>query len=410
MIRRLVHSLVRFTVALAVGAVVLLAATPARAQFGMDMDSPLMDVSISRRSLDAFTRILTLDKDQKETVVSLFEGYKKDFETAQKKMRDGMKALQEKVADTQDFSIYAKDMPKLGKEFGEKAEVLEKAFLKDVKDILNEQQLANWPRIERFQRRDKLLRIGFASGAAVDLVKIADKVKATAAGKEDLTAVMEKYEIAMDRHLSEMESGRKEMEKKFMPEEGQMPDFKKIQEALKELYTVGKSMRDINQEYTRKLGEVMDEASRARFEAEVKRYSFPRVYRPHHMVKQMDAALKWDDLDSAKKEEVRTLKAAYERDAAPLNDKWAKAIVERDDAGGGTFAVMMATQFGGNQDLNKGVNEARQARRELDNKVKEKFEALLTEEQRAKLPPAPPAKQNDFLADLMPPQDEEEGN
>jgi hypothetical protein len=383
-------------------------AAPARAQFGMDPDSPMMDVSISRRSLDAFSRILMLDKDQKETVVALFEGYRKDYEVIQKKFRDGMKTVQEKFADTQDVGVFSRDMPKLGKEFSEKTEALEAGFLKDVKDVLTDEQLAKWPRVERFQRRDKLMRVGFVSGAAVDLVKIVDRVKAAPTGKEDLTPVLERYEIEMDRHLSELDSGRKDMEKKFMPEEGKMPDFKKMQDAMKEIAELGKGMRETNKEYTRKLALLMDDASRARFEAEVKRYSFPRVYRPHHVIKQMEAALKWDDLDTSKKEQIAALKATWEREAGPLNDRWAKAIEARDDEAGGTFGAMMATQFGGGQELNKGVNEARQARKELDQRVKSQFENLLTDEQRAKLPPAPPSKPNDIFADLLPPQDDEE--
>ncbi len=67
---------------------------------------------------------------------------------------------------------------------------------------------------------------------------------------------------------------------------------------------------------------------------------------------------------------------------------------------------MQAMQGGNSNDLNKDVNDARTARKELDAKTKDRLTALLNEDQKAKLPDAPREDGNPW-ADLMPNTDEE---
>lgn len=392
---------------LALVASLVVAVAPAKAQFGMGMSGEAMDVSVSRRALDAMGKILGLDKDQKEAALALFEGYKNDYKAAQDKMQAGMKAIQEKVADTQDFTLFQKEMPKLGREFGEKSRALEKSFMSDVKASLNDAQLAKWTKVEQYRRREQFMRIGAVSGAAVDLIRVSDRAKAAPKDHTEFDALLERYESEMDKHLIEMERVQKESEEKMMSGEGGMFDMGRIQEIFKSWYAVGKDMRETNKEYTRKLGLLMDDPARERFEQEVNQRAFPRVYKQAHVLKMMEAAEKLPDLDKAKKEEIQGMRAAYVRDVASANEKWSKAIEERDDKGGGTFAVMMASMQGGNQDLNKDVNSARQVRKELDSKAKDKLEAMLTEDQKAKLPPAPAEQRGNPWADFMPEPEED---
>ncbi|HYE61192.1 MAG TPA: hypothetical protein VD997_04280 [Phycisphaerales bacterium] len=410
MIGRMVSKLVRVVAVVVVAGAVAFTSSPAQAQWGgMGMDARAMDVSISRRTVDAMTRILMLDKDQKETVLNLHDGYKKDYEAAQNKMTDGMKGIQEKVADTGDFTLFQKEIPKLAKEFSEKSRTLETTFLNDVKLALTEPQLAKWPQLERYRRRDKMMRVGVVSGAAVDLIRVVDRLKLTATDKAELDSLLERYELDIDKSVSDLERMQKEMEEKFMNGDGRnMMDIGKIQEQLKALYEPGKAMRETNKEYTRKIGLVLDEKSRERFEAEVKARGFPRVYRQAHVIKQMEAAEKLEGLDKGKKDEIAALRASYLKEAASTNERWAKAIEERDDKAGGTFAAMMSNMTGGGGELNKDVNEARQARKELDAKTKEKLESLLTEEQWSKLPAAPPEPRGGPWADMMPQPDDED--
>jgi hypothetical protein len=342
--------------------------------------------------------------------MTLLEGNQTEYHAAQKKMEEAMKAIQDKVADTQDFTLFQKEMPKIGKEFGDKTKALEKGFFDDLKAACNEGQLAKWPKLERFRRRETGLRFAFVSGAAVDLIAITERLKAQPLDK--MQPLLDQYELDMDKSLVAFEKMSKETQDDFMNGEGNMFDMTRVETMLKKFYDTGKDMRTLNRDYARKLAQVMDDSSKTKFDDEVKKRSFPRVYKPAHVVKQMEAAAALPDLDKEKKESIASLKTTYAHDVVAANEKWAKAVEDREDKAGGTILAMMksmqAMQGGGDsKELNKDVNEARTARKELDEKTKDRLFALLTEDQKAKLPEAPRDNGNPW-ADFMPQADEEE--
>src|SRR6185436_19727993 len=105
-----------------------------------------------------------------------------------------------------------------------------------------------------------------------------------------------------------------------------MFDMTRWEGMLKRFSDVGKDMRDVNREYARKLSQAMDGPSKQRFDEEVKRRTFPRVYKPAHVLKKLDTAAGFADLDKEKKDAIANIKGTYVRDAAAANEKWAKAV------------------------------------------------------------------------------------
>jgi len=405
MIRASLAKLVRCVAVLAVAVSVVLTAAPAQAQMGMGMEG--MSPTITRRSIDTYTKILGLDKEQKEAALNLYEGYKKDFEGAREKVRADMAAAQEKMADTADMRGMQREMMKNVKSFMEKSEALENAFVSDLKVVLTEKQLANWPKVERSRRREKHMRQPFVSGANVDMVRVVERVKATPLDKDELASMLDRYEVDMDKHTQAMAIIEKEMAEKSFDPDADMMDMNRWVTIVKAPYETAKGMRETNKEYARKLAPLLDDASRKRFEDEFKMRAYPRVYKPMHVLKMMDEAEKLPGLDAAKKAEIGTIRANLLRDAVGVNERWAKALEEREDKGGGTMAVFMASMQKDVSELNKPVNEARLARKTLEADAKKKLEDLLTEEQRAKLPAAPRENNNPW-ADFQPPSDDDE--
>jgi Spy/CpxP family protein refolding chaperone len=403
MIRRLTAQLVRLACTLAVAAVVLVTVAPAQAQMGMGGMGPGMTGVISRRSLDEFTKILMLDKDQKEVLTNLYEGYRKDHEAAVQKMQTDMRSLQEKFADTADIAAMQRDAVRFSKAFAEKNEQLEKAFMGDLKLALTDEQLTRWNRVEQHRRRDKHMRMAMVSGSAVDLTRVVERVRAVPADNAEFATTLERYEQDMDKHLLAYDRLQKEVEEKMYDTNANMMDMARWENIFKEYYPIAKDMRETNKEYARKLGMLMDEPSRARFEEEVRSRAFPRIYRKVPVLTMIENTEKLTELDAAKRAEVASIKESLLRELDGANERWAKAMEERDDKGGGALAVMMASIQGTRTDLNKDVNDARQARKELEARTKERLEALLTEEQRVKVTPPP---QNDRGAnpwfDMMP--------
>jgi hypothetical protein len=404
-LKRSFRKLALFTAAL----LIVLLPARANAQFGMGAGMSGMQEAITKRGVEAYARILGLDKDQHDVAMTLLEGNQTEYKAAQKKLEEGMQDIQNKVRDTSDFSLYQKEMPKLTKDFSDKAQALEKSFFGDLKSACNDTQLAKWPKVERYRRRETGMRFGFVSGAAIDLIALTQRTKAQP--EVELQPLLDQYELDMDKSLVTLEKmGKEAQDDYFKGDGGAMFDMTRIEKILGRFYDVGKDMRELNREYARKLSQVMDGPSKQKFDDEVRRRTFPRVYKPAHVLKQLDTAAGLPDLDKEKKDAIATIKSTYVRDAAVANDKWAKAVEEREDKAGGTMMVFMKSaqrmQGGGGDDLNKDVNEARTARKELDSKAEKQLLALLTEDQKSKLPEAPREDPNPW-ADLMPQADEE---
>jgi hypothetical protein len=385
------------------------ATTRAHAQFGMMNGAQAMPEAITRRGFDAYTRILGLDADQKEAAKALYEGHQAAFRALQKDIQDKMAALGEKARDSGDFSVYQKDMPAMMKEITSKAEGLEEGFFTDLKSVCTEPQLANWDAVTRYHRREKAMRFGFVSGSAVDLVSVMEKLKITPASPGEAKETLLAYELEVDKLLVEFERMGKDAQKDMF-DAGAMFDMKRVEEMMKKFYDSASSVRDVNRNYARRLESSLTEDDKLKFAAEIKRRSFPRIYKTSHPQQLFAAANGFADLTKDQKEQLVAAQETYERELSGVNERWAKATEEKEAKAGGSIMVMIQSFQGmGGGDPEDPVKLARAARKELDDKTKERIESVLTAEQKSKLP-AKKAEGFNPMADFMPVEDESEGD
>ncbi len=371
---------------LLVVAALLLFVTPARAQFGMMGGGQGAQIDpITKRSFDAFVKLLGFDADQKETAKALYDGHTEANRALQKEMMEKMAALGEKAREDGDFSVFQKEMPAIGKEMGAKSETLEKSFFDDLKAVCTEAQLAQWPAVERHHRRGKAMRFGLVSGSAVDLVAVMDRIKAVPADAGVVKEALDGWELEVDRLLVQFEKDAKSAQDDMM-QGGAMFDMTKIQDMMKKFAESAGQVRDLNRSYARRIEPALTDEDRAKFVAEVQRRSFPRIYRTSHPQQMLDAALGFADLTADQKEQLQSVKESYSREVATANEKWAKATEEKEAQAGGSLMVMMQGFQGMGGDPNDPVKVARDSRREVDAKTKERIESILTAEQKAKLP------------------------
>lgn len=346
---------------------------------------------ISSRSLEKYAKILGLNEEQKESAKQLHEGYQASYRSASQAMQKEMEEAREAFEETQDGSVFAERIPVARKAFKEQSTKAETEFFADLKQLLNEKQLAGWDRLERARRRETLLKGGSLSGEAVDLVEIVNGLNLGADSK-DVAEAMDQYEADLDRALLAKKAMQdKQGELEFGP--GKF-DLAEIQKRSAEAKEAGGKIKQINQDHARKIEPLLPEPVRPAFDTAVKRQSFPRVYKPSQVAKSLDAAMKLDDLDAGQKETLRSLKDSYEREAAPLNDAWASAI-EQDEQdpnnmslGGDSMSIKISSGPDGDEET--PLSKARKARREFDSKIKERLSATLTPAQREKLPKAAP--------------------
>lgn len=366
----------------------------ARAQGGMTrMMSAQMSnagMPISRRSFDEYSQLLGLTDDQKETVMTLWEGYRDAHRAATDEMKAKMEGLQEKARDTGDWSVFQKDMPEMQKDFSGKVEKLEKGLVDDVKAVLTPAQLEKWPAIERHRRRDTSLRFGFYSGTALDLIRIVQRqdIKATS---EESKQVLEQYEMELDSKLANMQKWGEGMREDAFKKAG---DMQAQMEILKKAGEYSKEVRDVNRRYMTRLAGTLDEESRAKFEDEYNKRAYPRIYKESHTLDMIKAAQGFSDLDDSQKESIKTLTEQYKREAGSANETWAKSQDEAEEKAGGSMQLMMAQWMGGGDDVKKAQDELkkkREVRKEIDDRFAKRLKDTLGKEQADRLPSKKPS-------------------
>lgn len=341
---------------------------------------------IPRTSLDRYGEILGLDDSQKELAAALFEGYSTAYQEASKARGEAMRAVRDSFQESQDPSVFQEKMPEITRAFTERSTALEKQFYSDLRAVLTPDQEQSFAKVERHRRRETGMRGGPGAGGAssVDLTEVARALKLTG---PEVAESLEQYEAQLDRVLID----RQQTMAQLAPAGGGMDmrfDPAQMQEMMVKSREFAASLRELNESYARRLEGLVPEGQRAEFTQEMKRRSYPQVYREAHVSQSLGAAERFGDLTSEQRQSLADLRAAYNRDLPGLNERWANAIAEAEnDEGQGQFTTpdggVMQMRFG---EEPEALREARKARRDLDDRTREKMNSILTKAQQERLP------------------------
>lgn len=367
---------------------------------------------IRARSIEDYAKVLGLSEEQKEAAKTLHEGYRQTAKDAADELEAAMERAQEEIADG-NMDGFGKAMMAANRESAKKTEDAEKQFFDEFKLLLNDKQMESWPTIERHRRREVFLRFGFVSGAGVDVTDLAARAGADM-NSEEMKQLVETYQADVDRHLLEVKKTTDEAMNAMKDENADMMQMQ--MDGMKRLEEMGKpyrTVRDLNMDYAKRMGLLMSEEQRKKFEKTVNQRAFGRIYRDPHAMKQLEAALKLEDLKPEHKEQLASLKTQWEAESPKLNRDWADATIAAEDEKGGAIQVMIAGfgrmgGGGGEDDAKmKAINDARDARRELEKKMADRLKEILPKEQIARLPKREPTG-NDPWSEMMGGGDEDE--
>lgn len=356
---------------------------------------------ISTRSLEEYADLLGLSADQRESARTLHEGYREAMSSYQEEMRTKIEELQEKADDTGDMSFFRDEMPQMMREQTETSMGMNKRFLEDFKATLEPAQAEKWGMVERQRRRETMLMGGFYSGGGVDLVSVARREKLDAGlsseASRDWHGAMDEYEQDMDRVLADFERVRAELRKQqggpamvvIADNDGVQADPR-----MKTMAEYSMKIRDLNDRYVARLGQVLDDAGRERLEVAYGKRAFGRVYGKAHTADVLASARGMDDLSGSKREKVAELAARYEARSRALNRQWMQAQRKLEEATGGMDFGAMNIRLGSEAKepedaagkARKAVREAAAARRELDRATEQEVRAMLSKEQQSRLP------------------------
>ncbi|MCC6660278.1 MAG: hypothetical protein IT437_05275 [Phycisphaerales bacterium] len=339
---------------------------------------------IPRSSLDKYTRLLALDDTQMEMARTLYEGYSGAHEAASKERKDQLGVLMRSIEETGDRGAQQEKTAEVMKAYRKKVSGLETSFMSDLRALLTEEQSARWPGVERMRRRELGLgHSGGVSGGSVDLIDVARSLDLDGPGLAD---ALGQYEVELDRVMVERLDAKDEFDGSH-PGGGSF-DAGSLQSLMAESKEFGRRVRDINESFTRRVETQLAEGDRPAFLAEVRRRSFPQVYREPYAMKMYKAAQGFSDLTPDQKEQIGADLDRYRHELDTANSAWADAIAEsEDDPGSGTVSMGGGTVISlRTGDEPRALTDARKARRELDQKFRDRLKDRLTKEQQDRLP------------------------
>lgn len=362
----------------------------------------VFETSVSKEQMTRYAGMLGMDDAQKTAVMDLYDAYKADFESSVKAAQQKLQDLREEARDDPTRWTDLRDEMQKLRDQRNKAEA---KFFDDVKATLSPAQTEKWPGIERIRRRESSIGRGMMSGERLDLVQMVDDLKLPAEQRNALNGTLEQYAVDLDRELAVRNEAYDKAQASFREMmTGGDPDA--IQKVMDQGRQASMKVRDVNKRYARQLeGQISDESARAKFQDAVKRASFPSIYRPTMAMRTIDAAEKLSDLTAEQKQSIKDIKDRLSRETGAINQKLETALVTREETittadimgrfgrGGGGGGSGGGGQGGpggrggpGGMFDNEETTKLREDRRGLEHAAMEKIQAVLTEEQKAKLP------------------------
>jgi len=260
-------------------------------------------------------------------------------------------------------------------------------FIADLNMQLTEDQVPNWPGVERMIRRTKSLQRGRISGESADLFQIVRSLNLEAEQTSTIQPILDQYEIDLDAKLKQRDeylaSSGADLLRAMQTSDAE--DGIAVMEKQTKLRT---QVRDVNDRYAMSIQEALESPLAEKFRDEFHVRAYPRVYEPTRMERVLTAAEGLEGLEPSIAEAVTEMKASYLAEVNAKNESLLTAVRKYEPEDAVRMARRMAARFTGQQ-YEEGEDMLRQAmdeRSEIGERYRDQLTQLLTEEQVAMLP------------------------
>ncbi|MBX3405154.1 MAG: hypothetical protein KF869_00195 [Phycisphaeraceae bacterium] len=337
--------------------------------------------------IERYARVLGLDEVQLEVARDLDIAYQHASAEAGGRLNAAMKDAQADMSEG-DHAAFQEKIQRTMREHREASKALTGQYLSDLRALLTSEQQGNWARLERLRRRESDLtgmagmRGNEIGGAWLDLFPIVARLEVPEDVKPKVDEIMGMYEIDIDRPLQERERNRESDEETM----GAVRQFtsETFQRQMDRDRAIDLRVREVNDKYVRLLGAELPDELGARLAEEYRARAYRSAYRPTTAGRELAAAEKLRGLTQKQREQLRAMQEKYQREAKAAGDRLAAAMRRAEDEGrptGGGLMVMGPGMSGGTAD--PAVMQARADRRELDARLREEMERMLSPEQLA---------------------------
>ncbi len=362
--------------------------------------------TFTKADLETISGMLRLSDDQRAAADGLLDAYVTESKAASKASQEALKALREE-ADTESMREHMRKMGEAFEQRERKGRELKTQFMNDLKAILTSQQAGDgsWERLERWDRRRETLSRGQLAGETLDLFALVKDAGVSDPHPRELADTLLAYEMDLDTALQARQRARERHDASVRPQDGGgggdvINNMDRINTIMSEHRKMGIPVRDVNLRHAPIVGQAVPEANRAKYEDLLKQRTFPRVYKPSHTQKSLDAANHFSDLDAQQKSAIESLLAEYARESAEINKRWANAIADEQKDGGGTAFDFLAVLDDDRDAPALPANSARalsKQRKDLDRDALKRLRETLRKDQSQRLPKKP----NAFFEDEM---------
>jgi Spy/CpxP family protein refolding chaperone len=384
----------RLTPLLALAALLLAAAPAALAQSG-SMSTSLganFEPEFSARDLKVMVRVLDLKPDEQQALQALYDGYAGKLKSEGNLVKESAVEDLERAEAMNDATLLGGAREKYAA-FDKRAEEWRKQFLEDLKSLLNRDQEARWPILERELRRIKSIGGGKITGENLDIVRITEDALGDTPMPPTVNDILGRYREEIDHALTERQ--------RFIDNEGKgfsellKSDAAKAHALWKESMRIRATVRDVNERFARQVAAELPDPVRAGFEKKVFDQAFPMLVKPSKVDEYLRDALDLSTLTKEQRTELAAVKARHESKRM----EWARqaAIGWRDfeltNKPGELSKALGEPQEESHQrfngawlDENHPLVKARRERFVLDSATRRTIDGVLTSEQREAVP------------------------
>lgn len=332
--------------------------------------------SLSRETVQRMSETLGLDEIQLEVALEMFREFVSERQELGDRMRRDIESARRDVEDG-DFSAMMTKIQEVTGGHQQSVKVLESTFLEDVQAILTPEQAEAWPRAERIHRRAKHLGSLTRAEARVDLDELVREEFVQQADQVAVSDAVERWAVQVDGLL--VERARKAEDIGGPGFQGGVFFLEAEDDPYEPLRALDGRIAAASRQAVRSLAGVLEDDA---VEAAFVRRAFARVYRQTDGERRLEAAQALASLTDEQRGQLDAAADQWARDVGPARERWVAAEREREEDDRMPPGVMIVVQGQEPTDSEK----ARDAVKELDERLEARIASILSEQQLAELP------------------------
>jgi hypothetical protein len=273
-------------------------------------------------------------------------------------------------------------------------EALRQDFVNDVQSQLSAEQLERWPGLERALTRIKTLPDGRLDGERTDLIAIVEGLHLDGEQQAALAEALEAYELQLHEALVARNAFVREAQSKVdgAIEQGR---FTAALATVDQASRLRVAVRGVNEQFADTIAERLGPGAGDAFRAQVRRQSYPIVYRTTRGQQAFRGARGLEALEAETRSAIDELATVHAAELEAANERLRQAI-RRHQPREPRLVIegVRSMMAGGEEPLMIGdeddpVRQAMRKRSELDERYMKQLYALLTPEQVERLPKLP---------------------